>query len=145
MPFTFTPRQNCILLTLVDFEQALILQIYRKLLRAGVKAGADLIAIETMNDCYETKAAVLAAKENSDLPVIVTNVYDEEAKLMTGACPESMVAMLEGLGVDALGANCSLGPKQMIPIAKRLYEATSLPLIMKPNAGRRKRRAGYCY
>lgn len=117
----------------LPFEEAV--EIFANTVRSGVKAGADLIAIETMNDSYETKAAVLAAKENSDLPVIVTNVYDEEAKLMTGACPESMVAMLEGLGVDALGANCSLGPKQMIPIAKRLYEATSLPLIMKPNAG----------
>ena len=117
----------------LPFEEAV--EIFANTVRAGVKAGADLIAIETMNDSYETKTAVLAAQENSDLPVIVTNVYDEEAKLMTGACPESMVAMLEGLGVDALGANCSLGPKQMIPIAKRLYEATSLPLIMKPNAG----------
>lgn len=117
----------------LPFEEAV--SIFSETVKAGVKAGVDLIAIETMNDSYETKAAVLAAKENSDLPIIVTNVYDEQAKLMTGACPESMVAMLEGLGVDALGANCSLGPKQMLPIAKRLYEATSLPLIMKPNAG----------
>ena len=117
----------------LPFEEAV--SIFAETVKAGVKAGVDLIAIETMNDSYETKAAVLAAKENSDLPIIVTNVYDELAKLMTGACPESMVAMLEGLGVDALGANCSLGPKQMLPIAKRLYEATSLPLIMKPNAG----------
>ena len=117
----------------LPFEEAV--SIFAETVKAGVKAGVDLIAIETMNDSYETKAAVLAAKENSDLPIIVTNVYDEQAKLMTGACPESMVAMLEGLGVDALGANCSLGPKQMLPIAKRLYEATSLPLIMKPNAG----------
>lgn len=117
----------------LPFEDAV--SIFAETVKAGVKAGVDLIAIETMNDSYETKAAVLAAKENSDLPVIVTNVYDEQAKLMTGACPESMVAMLEGLGVDALGANCSLGPEQMLPIAKRLYEATSLPLIMKPNAG----------
>ena len=117
----------------LPFEDAV--SIFAETVKAGVKAGVDLIAIETMNDSYETKAAVLAAKENSDLPIIVTNVYDEQAKLMTGACPESMVAMLEGLGVDALGANCSLGPKQMLPIAKRLYEATSLPLIMKPNAG----------
>lgn len=117
----------------LQFEDAVF--IFAQTVKAGVKAGVDLIAIETMNDSYETKAAVLAAKENSDLPIIVTNVYDEQAKLMTGACPESMVAMLEGLNVDALGANCSLGPKQMLPIAKRLYEATSLPLIMKPNAG----------
>lgn len=117
----------------LPFEEAV--SIFAETVKAGAKAGVDLIAIETMNDSYETKAAVLAAKENSDLPIIVTNVYDEQAKLMTGACPESMVAMLEGLNVDALGANCSLGPKQMLPIAKRLYEATSLPLIMKPNAG----------
>lgn len=117
----------------LPFEEAV--SIFAETVKSGVKAGVDLIAIETMNDSYETKAAVLAAKENSDLPVIVTNVYDEEAKLMTGACPESMVAMLEGLHVDALGANCSLGPKQMLPIAERLYNATSLPLIMKPNAG----------
>lgn len=115
------------------FESAV--SIFAETVKAGVKAGVDLIAIETMNDSYETKAAVLAAKENSDLPIIVTNVYDENCKLMTGACPESMVAMLEGLGVDAIGANCSLGPKQMIPVAKRLYEALSVPLIMKPNAG----------
>jgi len=115
------------------FEEAI--DVFAETVRAGVKAGADLIAIETMNDSYETKAAVIAAKENSDLPIIVTNVYDENAKLMTGGCPESMVALLEGLNVDALGANCSLGPEQMLPVAKRLYEATSIPLIMKPNAG----------
>ena len=117
----------------LPFENAV--ELFAEVVRAGVKAGVDLIAIETMNDSYETKAAVLAAKENSDLPIIVTNVYDESCKLMTGACPESMAAMLEGLKVDAIGANCSLGPKQMIPVAKRLYEALSVPLIMKPNAG----------
>lgn len=117
----------------LPFEDAV--SLFAEVVRAGVKAGADLIAIETMNDSYETKAAVLAAKENSDLPIIVTNVYDENCKLMTGGCPESMAAMLEGLGVDAIGANCSLGPKQMIPVAKRLYKALSVPLIMKPNAG----------
>jgi len=117
----------------LPFESAV--ELFSETVRAGVKAGVDLIAIETMNDSYETKAAVLAAKENSDLPIIVTNVYDENCKLMTGGCPESMAAMLEGLHVDAIGANCSLGPKQMIPVAKRLYAALSTPLIMKPNAG----------
>lgn len=117
----------------LPFEEAV--SIFADTVKAGVKAGVDLIAIETMNDSYETKAAVLAAKENSDLPIIVTNVYDENCKLMTGACPESMAAMLEGLGVDAVGANCSLGPKQMIPVVKRLYAALSVPVIMKPNAG----------
>lgn len=115
------------------FEDAV--NIFKETVRAGVKAGADLIAIETMNDSLETKAAVLAAKEESDLPIIVTNVYDENCKLMTGATPEVMVAMLEGLSVDAIGANCSLGPKQMLPVIKRLYAASSSPIIMKPNAG----------
>lgn len=117
----------------LPFEEAV--SIFAETVKAGVKAGVDLIAIETMNDSYETKAAVLAAKENSDLPIIVTNVYDEQAKLMTGATPEVMVSMLEGLSVDAIGANCSLGPKQMLPIVKRLYAAASVPVIMKPNAG----------
>ena len=115
------------------FEDAITL--FAETVEAGVKAGADLILIETMNDSYETKAAVLAAKEHSDLPVFVTNVYDEQAKLMTGADPEAMVAMLEGLRVDALGMNCSLGPAQMKGIVPRLVAAASIPVIVAPNAG----------
>ena len=88
----------------LDFEDAV--SIFADTVRLGVKYGADLIVIETMNDSYETKAALLAAKENSNLPVIVTNAYGSDGKLMTGASPEAMVAMLEGMGADAIGANC---------------------------------------
>lgn len=96
---------------------------------------ADCILIETMNDSYETKAAVLAAKENSSLPVFVTNVYGADGKLMTGADPKAMIALLEGLGVDALGLNCSLGAKQMLPLVSVFYKYSSLPIIVNPNAG----------
>lgn len=108
-------------------------EIFARQIRAG--AGADVIIIETMNDSLETKAAVLAAKENSRLPVIVSNVYDKNSQLMTGASPEAMVAMLEGLGADALGLNCSLGPQQMLETVKRLTAAASIPVIVSPNAG----------
>jgi len=117
----------------LPFEQAV--DIFAETVRAGVAAGIDCIMIETMNDAYETKAAVLAAKENSDLPIFVSNVYDETGKLMTGATPEVMAGILEGLGVDAIGANCSLGPAQMLNILPRLLDSTNLPVIMKPNAG----------
>ena len=96
---------------------------------------ADLIIIETMNDCLETKAAVVAAKENSSLPIFVTNVYDRSGKLMTGADPAAMTAMLEGLGADAIGMNCSFGPDVMLEIIDRFTESSSLPLIANPNAG----------
>ena len=115
------------------FEDAV--ELFAKNVRVAVSCGVDLILIETMNDSYETKAAVLAAKENSDLPIFVTNVYDESAKLMTGASPEAMVALLEGLGVSAIGANCSLGPDKLLPVVKRLVSASSVPVIVKPNAG----------
>ena len=117
----------------LDFEDAVAL--FAKNVRAAEKAGADLILIETMNDAYETKAAVLAAKENSSLPVFVTNAYDSQGKLMTGADPAAMVALLEGLRVDALGINCSLGPRQMMPVAEELLRLASVPVIVNPNAG----------
>ncbi len=117
----------------LDFEDAV--KVFAKTVTLGVKYGADLIFIETMNDSYETKAAVLAAKENSDLPVLVSNAYGADGKLMTGASPAAMVALLEGLGVDALGANCSLGPKQLRSVALELLAAASVPVILKPNAG----------
>ena len=117
----------------LDFEDAV--NVFAKTIRLGVKYGIDLIIIETMNDSYETKAALLAAKENSDLPVIVSNAYGEDGKLMTGASPAAMVALLEGMGVDALGANCSLGPRQLQGVAKELLRCASVPVILKPNAG----------
>jgi len=109
--------------------------IFSDSVKIAAKNGVDLIIIETMSDSYETKAAVIAAKENSDLPVFVTNVYDENKKLLTGASPGAMTAMLEGLGVDAIGINCSLGPKQMRKIIPELLENASVPVIANPNAG----------
>ncbi len=117
----------------LDFEDAVTL--FAKSVRAGVQAGADLIIIETMNDSLETKAAVVAAKESTALPIIVTNVYDESGKLMTGADPLAMVALLEGLGVDAIGCNCAFGPDKMAPIVTEMAAHASLPLAIQPNAG----------
>ncbi len=117
----------------LEFEDAV--SIFADGIKIADKCGADLILIETMNDSYETKAAVLAAKENSNLPIFVTCVYDERAKLMTGADPSAMVAMLEGLRVDALGMNCSLGPEQMLGIVPKIVAEASIPVIVNPNAG----------
>ena len=117
----------------LSFEDAV--SLYAANVKAAVSKGIDLIIIETMNDCYETKAAVLAAKENCDLPIFVTNVYDKSGKLMTGADPLAMIAMLEGLGVDAIGMNCSFGPDIMLNIIDRFIENCSLPIITNPNAG----------
>lgn len=117
----------------LEFEDAV--KIFADVVKAGVKAGADLILIETMNDLYELKAAVLAAKENSDLPVFATAVFDEKHKMLTGANPMAVVALLEGLHADAIGMNCSLGPKELLPIFKEMAQYASIPLIINPNAG----------
>lgn len=117
----------------LDFEEAV--SVYAEVVKIGAAAGADLILIETMSDTYELKAAVLAVKENSDLPVVATVVFDESHKMLTGASPEVVVAMLEGLRVDAFGMNCGLGPKQMKPIFEKMAKLSSLPLVITPNAG----------
>lgn len=117
----------------LDFEDAV--SVFSKTVKLGVKYGVDLVLIETMNDSYETKAALLAVKENCDLPVLVSNAYNEDGKLMTGASPAAMVALLEGMGATAIGANCSLGPKQLTKVAEELLENASVPVILKPNAG----------
>ncbi len=116
-----------------DFEDAV--SVFAETVKLGVKYGADLIMIETMNDSYETKAALLAAKENSTLPVFVSNAYSEDGKLMTGASPAAMVAMLEGMGADAIGVNCSLGPKALSGILEKYLKYASIPVLLKPNAG----------
>ena len=116
-----------------DFEDAV--GVFAETVKLGVKHGAELIVIETMNDSYETKAALLAAKENSDLPVFVSNAYSEDGKLMTGADPLAMVSMLEGMGADAIGVNCSLGPKALTGIIGEYLKYASVPVILKPNAG----------
>ena len=117
----------------LDFEDAV--SVFAKTIRLGVTYGADLIFIETMNDSYETKAALLAAKENSNLPVFVSNAYGEDGKLMTGANPAAMVALLEGMGADAIGVNCSLGPKALTPVVNEYLKYASVPVLLKPNAG----------
>ena len=117
----------------LDFEDAVAL--FAHTVKLGVKYGVDLIFIETMNDSYETKAALLAAKENSDRPVFVSNAYGADGRLMTGASPAAMVAMLEGMGADAIGANCSLGPRQLAPVVDELLEYATVPVLLKPNAG----------
>ena len=117
----------------MKFEEAV--EVFRQSAVLGEKYGADLVIIETMNDSYETKAAVLACKENTNLPIFVSNVFDENKKLMTGADPKAMIAMLEGLGVDAIGMNCSLGPKQMLEVAKDYAKYVSIPVCVSPNAG----------
>ncbi len=116
-----------------DFEDAV--SLFAETVKIGVNCGVDLVYLETLNDSYETKAALLAVKEVCDLPVFVSNVYGEDGRLLNGASPEAMVALLEGMGVDALGANCSLGPKQLKETAKRLISAASVPVLLKPNAG----------
>lgn len=126
----------------LSFEEAY--QAFLRTAELGMEAGADLIHIETMSDTYEVKAAVLAAKETG-LPVFATMIFDEKGKLLTGADAETVVALLEGLRVDALGMNCGMGPKQMLPILKELRAYTSLPIIVKPNAGLPKQRAGETY
>lgn len=117
----------------LDFEDAV--SIFARTIKAGAAAGADLILIETMSDTYELKAAVLAAKENCDLPIMATVIFGENGKMLTGATPEAVTALLEGLDVDAFGMNCGLGPEQMKPFFERLAETASIPLIVNPNAG----------
>ena len=117
----------------LDFEKAV--ELFALQARLAEKYGADLISIETMNDGYETKAALLAVKENCSLPVFVTNAYNDDERLLTGSSPEAAVAMLEGLGADAVGLNCSYGPDKLIGTIRRILAVSSLPVIFKPNAG----------
>ena len=117
----------------LHFEEAV--DIFAEVVRCGADEGADLIMIETMSDTLEAKAAVLAAKENCSLPVFVTVVFDSSARMLTGGTVGSVVTMLEGLRVDALGLNCSLGPRQLLPIAAEVVQTASVPVIVNPNAG----------
>lgn len=127
----------------LDFETAY--EAFREVILWGASAGADLIHIETMSDTYELKAAVLAAKENTSLPVFATAIFDERGKLLTGADVHSVVALLEGLRADAIGINCGMGPEQMLPVLKEFLTYSSLPVIVKPNAGLPKQREGKTY
>lgn len=117
----------------LSFEAAY--DIFAEMMTAGAAAGADLVVIETMTDLYETKAALLAAKENTALPVFVTMSFEASGRTFTGCTAASMAHTLEGLGADAIGVNCSLGPKELLPLVQELRRHTTLPLIAKPNAG----------
>lgn len=116
----------------LNFEEAV--DIFAQMINAG-KDGSDIVLIETMSDTYEIKAAVLAAKENCALPVFVTMIFDEKGRLLTGADVKTAVTMLEGLGVDAIGFNCGLGPAETLPLVEEIRKWTSLPVIVQPNAG----------
>lgn len=115
----------------LKFEDAY--EIYKEIVIAG--NNADVIVIETMTDLYEVKSALLAVKENSDKPVIVTMTFEENMRTFTGVSPECMTAVIDGLGADALGVNCSLGPDELFPVLNKICSLTSLPVIAKPNAG----------
>lgn len=117
----------------LTFEQAY--GCYARMVKQGAESGADVVVLETMTDLYEVKAAVLAVKENCDLPVMVSMTFEENGRTFTGCSIEAMAMTLEGLGVDAVGINCSLGPDEIYPLAARLCRATSLPVFVKPNAG----------
>lgn len=109
--------------------------LYREQAIAGEAAGADLIAIETMSDLLEVKAVILAVKENTNLPVFAMMTFDKSGRTFTGCRPESFAIMAEGLGASAVGINCSLSPGEIFLIAEKLVSSTSLPVIIKPNAG----------
>lgn len=127
----------------LDFEEAV--SAFGEMVQAGCRAGAQGILLETMSDIYEAKAALLAAKENSDLPVFVTMTFDGDGKLLTGGDIGVAAAVLEGLGADAIGLNCGLGPQQMAALVPKLREFTGLPLVVNPNAGLPVERDGTTY
>lgn len=117
----------------LSFDRAY--EIFKRQVIQGEKSGANLIIIETMIDLYEAKAAVLAAKENTHLPVFCTMTFDENGRSFTGCTPESMVENIEKLGVDAIGVNCSLGPQKLIPIVEKIAKVATVPVIVQANAG----------
>ena len=117
----------------LSFQEAY--DIFQEMVEAGAQAGAELTVFETMSDLGEVRAGVLAAREHSTLPVFVTMTFEENRRTFTGCTVPAMALTLEGLGVDALGVNCSLGPKELLPLVEELAQWTSLPLIVKPNAG----------
>ena len=117
----------------LSFEEAY--DMYAEIVKAGAAAGADLVVFETMTDLLDVKAAVLAAKENSDLPIVATMTFEQNMRTFTGCAISSMALTLTGLGVDAIGVNCSLGPKELEPVIEELVKWTNLPIVVKPNAG----------
>ena len=118
-----------------DLDPEKAVENYAFLARSAERAGADLILIETMNDALETKAALLGVREGCGLPVFVSNAYSENGRLMTGASPLAMVSLLEGMGADAVGVNCSFGPRELVPVVREYLRHASVPVLMKANAG----------
>lgn len=127
----------------LNFEDAV--KSFSETIKAGAQAGADLVLIETMSDTYELKAAIIAAKESCELPIVCTMVFGEDGKLLTGADIETAVSIADALGVSALGMNCGLGPDSMLPLVKKMKKVTSVPLIISPNAGLPKTENGRTY
>ena len=117
----------------LSFEKAY--EVFKTIAIQGQKSKVDLVIIETMIDLHEAKAAVLAVKENTDLPVFCTMTFDEYGKSFTGSTPEEMIETLEGLGIDAIGVNCSVGPSQLVGIVKRIANISKTPIIVQSNAG----------
>ena len=117
----------------ISFQEAY--EIYAEQVKCGAEKGVDLIVIETISDLYEMKAAILAAKENSDLPIMATMTFDSNHRTFAGCSIPSMAITLKGLGADAIGINCSLAPNQLLPLVQELLEYTDLPVIVKANAG----------
>lgn len=110
-------------------------EIFKRQMIQGEKSGADIILIETMMDLYEAKAAVLAAKENTNLPVFLTMTFDENGRSFTGCTPEDLVYTMQVLGVDAIGVNCSFGLKTLVPIVEKICKISNIPVIVQANAG----------
>ena len=117
----------------LDFEE--LVDIYKEQITYLVEAGVDLLVVETMLSLQESRAALIAAKETCDLPVMVTLTFNEDGKTLFGTEPSAAAVVLTSLGAAAIGINCSAGPDKMIPIIQEMVQYTNLPLIAKPNAG----------
>ena len=115
------------------FDEAV--ELFREQVVAGVNAGADLVVCETFTDIYELKAAIIAVRETSDVPLFCSVSFESDGRMLMGTDPETMVYYLQDLGMDALGVNCSLGPKQMVPIVETILHTCKLPVLCQPNAG----------
>lgn len=112
-----------------------LIDVYKEQICCLVKAGVDLLVVETMMSLAEARAALIAAKETCDLPVIISMTYNEDGRTLYGTNPETAVAVLQSLGADAIGINCSTGPEEMIPLVERMKEYANIPILAKPNAG----------
>ena len=115
------------------FEE--LIEVYKEQIRYLVEAGVDLLVIETMMSLQETRAALIAAKEVCDLPVMVTMTFESDGRTLYGTDAVTAAVVLESLGADAVGANCSTGPDKMVEIVRKMAEVTSVPILAKPNAG----------